>query len=216
MNEAKSLLNSFFSSFLDLLYPRKCPLCRYVSEVVPCEMCRRNLVVANVQLLAPVPFIDEVRAAYVYESDAAAELVKAYKYQRETVLEQFMSERVFDMYSDWIPIEDAIVPVPIHQTRLASRGFNQAEGLCSLLPSHLTQGHLMRIRSTVPQVSLTAEERARNLIGAFQCEADLTGHRILLVDDVFTTGATASECARALKGAGATWVGVLCFAAKPN
>ena len=106
------------------------------------------------------------------------------------------------------------MPVPIHRSRLSERGFNQALSLCQELPTGGTGKQLVRIRKTRPQVELTPEQRAKNLVGAFRCEESLAGKRVLLVDDVFTTGATANECAKAMKEAGAAWVGVLVFAAR--
>jgi ComF family protein len=155
--------------------------------------------------------VDEVRAFYTYEM-AAAELIKALKYRRETSLIRYMSGEMHDLFLAWDPDIDTIAPVPIHRSRLSWRGFNQAEALCELLPSHLIGSDLVRVRRTMPQVKLTPEERSANLLGAFKCPADIVGKRVLLVDDVFTTGATANECAKALKTAGASWVGVLVFA----
>jgi ComF family protein len=214
MNAAKSLLNSFFKRILSWVYPAKCPICRIVTEIVPCELCRQSVVRQDIQIQSISPVLNEVRAFCVYRDEETAPLVRAYKYRRETALESYLAGCILDVYVDWDPEEDFIVPVPIHRSRLATRGFNQAEGLCSRLPEYKISRQLMRIRRTKPQVELSAEERAVNLAGAFLCDGDLTGKRILLVDDVFTTGATATECGKALKASGAAWVGVLCFAAK--
>lgn len=159
----------------------------------------------------PVASVDEVRAYYPYEG-AASEIVKALKYYRETSLVGFMAQELRDLYDEWDVEVDMIVPVPIHRTREGERGFNQAEKLCEKLPKEKWVRHLVRIRKTEPQVNLSPEQRAVNLVGAFRCDKDLVGQRVLLVDDVFTTGATARECAKALKDAGAAWVGVLVFA----
>lgn len=160
-----------------------------------------------------MPLVDELRAFYPYEG-AASEYVKALKYRRETSLIDFMATELGDLYAKWDPDIDLIVPVPIHGSRLSHRGFNQALALCEKLPKELLGDSLMRIRKTKPQVELTPEQRTTNLLGAFRCPVDLVGRRVLLVDDVFTTGATANECARALKDAGASWVGALVFAAR--
>ena len=213
MIRVKSLLNSFFDALVSAVYPRKCPICRRISEVLPCPRCAQSLVRENLRYERPLPLVDEVRAFYTYEA-SAAELVKALKYRRETSLIHFMSNEMHDLFLAWGPEIDTIVPVPIHRSRLSWRGFNQAESLCERLPPHLIGQDLVRIRRTLPQVKLTPEERSTNLVGAFKCPADIVGKRVLLVDDVFTTGATANECAKALKAAGASWVGVLVFAVK--
>jgi len=157
--------------------------------------------------------VDELRAFYPYEG-AASEFVKALKYRRETSLVQFMADEMRENYNAWDTDVDVIVPVPIHGSRLSERGFNQALSLCENLPQDLIGGSLVRIRKTKPQVKLTPEQRTKNLLGAFACPESIVGKRVLLVDDVFTTGATASECAKALKESGASWVGVLVYAVK--
>ncbi len=99
---------------------------------------------------------------------------------------------------------DAIVPVPLHISRLRWRGFNQATLLARPLARRcripLETHALRRVRPTVPQVGLGESERRRNIAGAFEIRrpAALRKRRILLVDDVYTTGATVEECARVL------------------
>ena len=157
--------------------------------------------------------VDELRAAYPYQG-ASSGFVRALKYRRETSLIDFMAKEMVETFEKWDPDVDSVIPVPIHRSRLSERGFNQALVLCQDLPQEVIEKNLVRIRRTKPQVKLSPEERLKNLSGAFKCPESLIGKRILLVDDVFTTGATASECARALKEAGASWVGVLVFAVR--
>ena len=209
----KSSLNSFFEHLICAVYPSKCPICRRVSDVLPCQRCAQSLVREELRYILPLPLVDELRAFYTYEA-SAAELVKALKYRRETSLIQFMANEMHDLYLAWDPEVDTITPVPIHRSRLSWRGFNQTESLCERLPPHLIGQDLVRVRRTMPQVKLTPEERSKNLVGAFKCPDYIVGKRVLLVDDVFTTGATANECAKALKAAGASWVGVLVFAVR--
>lgn len=209
MNAAKSLLNSFF----DALYPSKCAVCRTVGFEVLCPQCEQELIREELHFIQPIAHVDEVWAFHAYEQ-TAAEMVKSLKYHRETALGNRMSADLLDVYTANFSWVDFIVPVPIHRSRLAWRGFNQAATLCSRLPDQMVREGLVRTRRTTPQVHLSAEERANNLEGAFEALAIPNGCRVVLVDDVFTTGATASECARALKQAGASYVGVACFAAK--
>jgi ComF family protein len=107
---------------------------------------------------------------------------------------------------------DILIPVPLYRWRRWRRGFNQAEALAKEL-SHLSgtpwsNKVLRRTRPTRPQVGLSQRERRLNLAGAFAVSSPrlVSGRRVLLVDDVMTTGATLDACARALKSAGATWV----------
>jgi len=104
---------------------------------------------------------------------------------------------------------DVIIPVPLHPTRLRAREFNQSLLLADQLSRHLARPvsatNLVRTAATDPQTTLSRQERLRNLRNAFEIRRppDLSGKRILLIDDVFTTGATLNECARSLRNAGA-------------
>jgi ComF family protein len=117
---------------------------------------------------------------------------------------------------------DAIVPVPLHPARVTERGFNQAELLAvpcaTLWGVPLGTRALVRVRPTRPQTELDAAARRANVAGAFEVTRpeDVTGRRLLLVDDVLTTGATVGAAARALKAAGAETVGVLVLARVPD
>ncbi|MBP0573342.1 ComF family protein, partial [Mycobacterium tuberculosis] len=115
---------------------------------------------------------------------------------------------------------DLIVPVPLHPRRLLWRRFNQSALIGAVVADEigvpLDAVALVRVRATAPQVGLKGTERADNVAGAFQVPAGaierVAGRSILLVDDVITTGATASAAARALKRAGAARVDFLAFA----
>jgi ComF family protein len=105
---------------------------------------------------------------------------------------------------------DMIIPVPLHWTRLWARGYNQAGWLAQALAHHTKVPYapltLHRRRRTPSQNGLSASGRTRNVDGAFSVSQDVTGKTILLVDDVFTTGATINACAKALLRAGAAQV----------
>lgn len=111
---------------------------------------------------------------------------------------------------------DVIIPVPIARTRKSERGFNQAELLCSAFhPDLVRPGYLKRTRYTKPQVNLNRHERLSNLDGAFQTVGLPPGVKVLLLDDVVTTGGTAIACAKTLLANGATEVHLLTFASQP-
>ena len=112
---------------------------------------------------------------------------------------------------------DAVIPVPLHGRRLRARGYNHAHLLAKPVAARLDlepdTRTLRRIVASPPQVEAPGEaERRRRVAGAFEAGVGARGLRTLLVDDVYTTGATLNECAGALKAAGAAWVGALVLA----
>ena len=119
-----------------------------------------------------------------------------------------------------------LVPVPLHATKLRQRGFNQAERIaratarCMGGAIELNTGILVRRRATESQTGLTRHQRRKNIRGAFEVKADRLRHmadkNIIIVDDVFTTGTTAEECARVLLGAGAkhVWIATVARVSK--
>jgi len=194
---------------LDLLYPPKCALCEALGSPNPCPECRAEMVAAT-------PFsldgLDSVTAAYSYES-RAAQAVRKLKYNRATSLGGFMSEELGHLWSGNLESKyDLCVPIPIHWRRRAHRGFNQSEILCEAIGANKVSKALVRSRWTTPQVRLSRDQRTSNLKGAFRAVQPVAGQRVLLVDDVATTGSTARECANTLRTAGATKVGLLVFA----
>jgi ComF family protein len=115
-----------------------------------------------------------------------------------------------------IPEADGIVPVPLHSRRLMTREFNQTALLARYLSLHsgipLLLDVLKKIKETPPQTEVTGKERLKNMNGSFVACKDVSGLRLILVDDVVTTAATASECARVLAKAGAESVTVVALA----
>ena len=112
---------------------------------------------------------------------------------------------------------DVMIPVPLHSKKERRRGFNQTILLCRAVSAEtalpLCERGLLRRKDTTPQSRLSPAERKENLRGVFVVNANVAGKRVLLVDDIFTSGATCGECARALYRAGAESVRVFCLAA---
>jgi ComF family protein len=139
-------------------------------------------------------------------------LIQALKYGHQLSLATWLGRRLGERLAaaDY----DLLLPLPLHPSRLRTRGFNQsleiARVTSRVLGIPMNPTILTRIRATPPQAELPLKERCRNVRGAFECASDLEGKRILLIDDVMTTGSTLREAARILKlhGAGQITVAV--------
>jgi ComF family protein len=148
------------------------------------------------------------------------EIISRYKYRGDSRLAKSLGDLLAGYEDSDFSFHDyrLVVPVPLHPRRLRRRGFNQSLLLARRisrrysLPLDFTA--LRRIRATVPQTELSAAERRKNIRGAFAVfrAQTITEKDILLVDDVFTTGATVEECAKVLLKAGANRVDVLTLA----
>lgn len=198
--------------------PPVCPCCGepFASSVAlayspehRCGDCRERL-----------PAFDSARAVGYYQG-VLVEAIHLFKYQAKTRLSRYLAALMVEAARKMPGVQeglDVVLPVPLHRGRLRQREFNQ-----SLLLAHkLSRGlHvpllidvLERSRWTRPQVELDGEERRKNVRKAFVVKRPerIEGLRVLLVDDVYTTGATVNECAKVLKKAGAKAVHVLTLA----
>lgn len=213
------------ADLLDFLFPPHCPLCHaYVeSRGGWCPQCLKQAVQPH-RLPLSVPMqtvLADAWALGVYRG-SLRDLIRHLKYQQKRsnlpYIETFLqSAAVRPQLQRMLAVIDLAVPVPLYPAKEKQRGFNQTELIFS---SFLSRQHiplarcLMRIRPTRPMYELNERERAENLKNAFAVEdsAQLAGKNILLLDDIFTSGATAGECARVLKAAGAKAVYVLVLA----
>lgn len=179
---------------LPSLPPTLCPQCSEpTTHGERCGAC----------LKAP-PAFSRTLALYRYEFPADR-LVHALKYGHQLAVAAWLGERLGERLAggDY----DVIVPLPLHPQRLRERGFNQAAEIARYLQTPfdapVDRDSLARCRATSPQAELPLKSRHGNVRGAFECRADFSRRRVLLVDDVMTTGATAGECARVLRLHGA-------------
>ncbi len=164
-------------------------------------------------------YFTRARAICRYEG-AMVEAISRYKFGGVTRLAKPLGHLLAECRDPDFPLGDSdlVIPVPLHPSRLRQRGFNQslllARYLCSRRDLRLDFTSLRRARPTQPQTRLSGPERQTNVKGAFEVKRpDVIAHqRVLLVDDVFTTGATIRECSKALLQAGAEEVNVLTLA----
>lgn len=188
---------------LPLVLPPLCPVCGIpfigAGSDHQCGAC-----------LARPPYFDAAMARFLYEG-AIRDMIHSFKYNQQTHLRYPLALLTLEGMDRILAGHDPhlIVPVPLHRSRLRQRGFNQAVLLGRVLSRHLSlpmlPDTLARTRPTEPQIKLSATERRLNVKGAFAVNRPdmVVGKRILLLDDVMTTGSTMDECAKELKNAGA-------------
>lgn len=236
-----AILRESLAPAVDLVFPPRCPLCGdgieaqsglcaacWATLVIPgepsCRACQRPFAahLAPGAMCAPCmadpPRHDGIAAATLY-GDASRKLVLAFKHGRRIALAPMLARLI----AARLPVIDEswlIVPVPLHRWRLWRRGYNQAALLARELSrttgAALGLDALQRTRATPALGGLGKRARRRALAGAIRVDpkvkAALAGRRIVLVDDVLTSGATSNACVALLKRAGAEKVVIACFA----
>lgn len=233
------VFSSLADGLLDALFPPRCPLCSSllgVSEAGFCHLCRAAFLAVPATLCRRCQAVEgqsdglcctcrtdppPTRRAIAFGiyGGTLEEAIHRFKLQGERRLAAPLALLLLEEGAPGLaPGEhDLLIPVPLHPRRLRARGFNQAVllgrelGRAWSLP--LALDALRRVVDTPAQRNLGAEERRQNLQGAFSARRErVAGQRVLLVDDVITTGSTISECARALLQAGASAVTALALA----
>jgi ComF family protein len=226
----------------DLVYPPVCPACGVLTgrHASFCPRCWREIRfierpycevlgipfsydpgdgMVSAEAIAEPPVFDRMRSVAIHEGPVR-HLVHGLKYRDRTDLAPMMALWMLRASDGQVAACDAIVPVPLHRRRFASRKFNQSAELARHLSRQSGRPFLprtlVRVKNTARQVGLTAHAREDNVRAAFRVvagrETDVAGKHIVLVDDVYTTGATVSSACRALRRAGAAEVTVLTFA----
>ena len=222
ISEARTFSKACFSGIADLLYPPKCSLCYELGRppictdcvitlrALPIGSCERCSIddAGSHQVCEWMSAVDVIRAAFDYRG-SAGDAVKRLKFSRAVELAGPMANYMKSS-ADQLTF-DCAVPVPIHWSRKSHRGFNQAELLARRAGLPVRTGLLKRVRATWPQARSSGHIRRSALEGAFQSKP-CPGARILLVDDVITSGGTVEACAQELKAKGASWVGAISFA----
>ena len=196
-----SYLQSLLEQLLDLIYPERCTVCGTTGSLF-CAACSSRLTPYPPE--ATPPGLEAMLVAWLYE-DEVRQAIHALKYRRRRRIALLLADALADAWPP--PPGDALIPVPLHPDRLAERGFNQAEELARRLSQRwrlpLCKEGLVRGRDTGHQARLGRRARQSNVAGAFLwCGRYPPPERVLLVDDVLTTGATLVACADALRLAG--------------
>ena len=220
---AYTLSRKFSQFLLNLLYPPSCVNCKTTNEwlcqdclkriafiTLPvCERCGTSISTDGLPLCAqcknnPLQSTDGIRSASYYEDNPIRPAIHFFKYRNHRGVASILGKILIDAYRRYRLNADVIVPVPLHPSRLRERGYNQSQllaneiGIFFNLP--VDTDTLQRVRKTRTQMELEVNERRQNVLNAFACRSKkLVGQRVLLIDDVCTTGSTLDACAAALK-----------------
>jgi len=217
---------SLLEGIRDLMYPPLCEGCGSRLDASESTLCRDCIAALprtegfhEKLSVAPPHYLDAAWSLYLF-SERIQDLMHLLKYQQRTriagELIAWEASRIREMTRNWQV--DGVMAIPLHRRKYRERGFNQVASAVRILSRVLDtpdQSSLIRrIRYTPSQTKLNAMERARNVAGAFRVidMEVVAGKRILLVDDVLTTGSTANACAAELKQAGAAAVFLLTLA----
>lgn len=231
-------LTEFTDKAWSLIYPMElyCVVCgNYIDSTRKyclCDHCIRHIEWGNIEIdsknrpdyIGNSGDADSLRACMKYGL-YSRRLIFELKYNGHSyvarILGQIMADRVLsDPLAEELLNCDVVTGVPVSQSKLKKRGFNQAEKIAKYFCAEIGMKHvpdlLRRLKETEAQRSLSPAERSMNLMGAFGINekkaVNIKGKRILLIDDIYTTGATINHCARVLKETGAAEVHVLVLA----
>lgn len=229
LSRAKNLVHAL----LNVLFPPTCAVCKQAGTLLCkdctaampwlegplCEHCGRissgRMGICSACQQRPLP-LAQVRAPLLFQ-EPVTKVIHKLKYNGQFGLGQPLGDLMLRGWPRWRPEPDLLIPIPLHAARQKIRGYNQATllaqqlGQALNLPVNTTT--LKRTRDTQPQVHLSAAERLSNVAGAFTAvDNHIAGQTILLIDDVYTTGATMSAAATTLLQAGAAYVSGYCLA----
>jgi len=206
-------LKRFIHYLVDLVYPPRCPLCgAFSDDKSPCEPCKSSLHKLDADADLPhvkTRYVDRCISSFAYEGVLRIAL-QDFKYAKRLDQVSYFGKELAHRLSDFESF-DIIVPVPMRAKKLKARGFNQAALLAKQVSKGsgcgVLYGAIKRVRDDEAQVGLERRARLENVKGSFEIGGTIPKDaKILLIDDVLTTGATINECARVLKSAGASKV----------
>ena len=191
-------LQIFFSKILDCIYCRKCYLCsQKCFEISVCEECLQKIN-SKLKFKYFQKFNAKIYSGASY-SEEILKIIRAFKYHKKREFEKILTQILIKIVENYkLKLEKYIVcPVPIHKNRFAQRKYNHmelvGEEFAKFFNLKLKTNWLHRIKDTAPLYKLSAEQRHICLKGAFKASKEMEGKKILLIDDIITTGTTIKE-----------------------
>ncbi len=208
-------------NILSLFLQENCPLCERATSQEICDYCQKQL--KSYQLKQPHKFWYGDLPLFVWgEYDGKLkQAIAAFKYDKRPPIGELLGIWLAETWQNYSLINPnlspLIIPIPIHQTKEKTRGFNQSEiiarGFCQVTKYPLKKRGLIRVRPTKAMFGLNVAEKEKNIKGAFKLGESLQNHSlskpILLIDDIYTTGTTVKEAVKILKHQGIKVLGIL-------
>lgn len=205
----------------NLLFPNVCGICKRICKYNLCPKCNRKLQELNQTKIESFNSknFSEFAYAFKYEGIIRKRLIE-YKFNEAGYLYKTFTELILKNKKmvDFIKNYDIIIPVPIHKKRKKQRGYNQSEliakDICKKIELECGLDVIKKIKNTKAQSSLNGEDRKNNAKNVYELENvyKIINKKVLLLDDIYTTGNTANECCRVLKKVNPTKLGVLTIA----
>lgn len=221
----KVIIIKILEILLELIYPNVCGICEEINKNSLCEKCKQKIDSIKIEKIDNYKsdkskFFDNHGYLFKYEGEIRKILIN-YKFNEKAYLCKTFTRTILnsEKICDFISLYDILIPVPIHKNRLKQRGYNQSELIAKELIEEfkdlkLLQRNLIKIKNNSAQSQLKKEERLSNVNGVYKIlnHEILYNKRVLLLDDIYTTGNTVNECARILRTANVKDIGVLTIA----
>lgn len=213
-----------FEKFLNLIFPNVCGFCNKVDKNSLCKNCELSLEKYEINCIKDYTnnsqkHFDYLYSALKYENEVREKIIK-YKFNENSYLYKTFAKIIIKnkkVYG-FLKLYDIIISVPMHKLKKSVRGYNQSELLAKEIAKQMgiqfEKNVLIKIRNTKVQSTLTKTQRAENVKNAFLVTDDtkIKDKKIILIDDIYTTGSTVNECSRILKKAGAKEICVVTIA----
>ncbi|MCL2859708.1 MAG: ComF family protein [Oscillospiraceae bacterium] len=211
---------NYIEEILNLVYPNVCGICGKINKISICNKCNIKIK----QYINPkLEKLENNKIGYMYlfkYDNILREKMILYKFHENSYLFKMFSEIVIknELANNFLKQYDIIIPVPIHKNRKKSRGYNQSELIAKELAKNLkiqiTTNTLIKQKNNISQSTLNKIERIQNVKNVYALKNDriLKNKKVLIFDDIYTTGSTVSECIKTVKQAQPKQIGVLTLA----
>ncbi|MBQ9313422.1 MAG: ComF family protein [Clostridia bacterium] len=206
------------SMIISLFFPKVCGICKKkINQKYTCEKCsnilkytmKKELCVRKID-----SYVDKLVSLFQYKDFIRSKILE-FKFDGKPYIGNTFAELMCSVMQEKNIVTDILVPVPIHKRRYIERGYNQSELLAKFISKKMNVKYnaklLKKTRNNIAQSTLNRENRMKNVTNVYKVNSkyNICGKSVLLIDDIYTTGATAKECAKVLKQSGAKEV--VCF-----